>query len=118
MLTSLLRDETKAIGLGMTELMMNGYIADAPSLVGSSCILALFSKGCPSLSPGFQVGFGLLTTLTFSGTLQIERKGQEWQITYGGIIRAGDNSDLSWHSVNREKRSRMTDRTWKASSSQ
>ena len=57
------------MGLGMTELMMKGYIPDAPCSPGSSCILALFSNGCSTLSPGFQSEFGLLTRLTFSGSL-------------------------------------------------
>lgn len=69
MLTSLLREATKPIGLGITELMVKGYNAEAPNSAGSSCILALFSNGCPSLSPGFHPGFGLLTRFTFAGIL-------------------------------------------------
>ena len=69
MLTSLLREATKPIGLGITELMVKGYNAEAPNSAGSSCILAFFSNGCPSLSPGFHPGFGLLTRFTFAGIL-------------------------------------------------
>ena len=58
------------MGLGTTELMTKGYIPEAPCSSGSSCILALFSNGSPTSSPGFQSGFGLLTSLTLSGSLQ------------------------------------------------
>ncbi len=80
MLTSLLREATKPIGLGITELMTKGYNAGGPRSAGSSCILALFSNGCPSLSPGFHPGFGLLTRFTLAGILQAD--GFEQKLFY------------------------------------
>ena len=61
-ITSLLRDEMKAIGLGQTALMRKGYIP-APSSAGSSCCMSVPSKGSSCSVPGFHLGLGEDTDL-------------------------------------------------------
>lgn len=61
-----LREQMKAMGLGTQELMMKGYMPEAPSWLGSRSIISLSGKGWDTFWPGFQLGLGDSTFLTLA----------------------------------------------------